>query len=115
MSNPNNTPDLDSLDPIERKRAIKKKKEQERKERERREKEEAERKAAAAAAAKKAAAKGDDDVKKEDTDPKGIKLLETKTPLEVAVKFILPVLEFSPKNFEGQTLGFELHLRRSKS
>lgn len=114
LSNPSNTLDLDSLDPIERKRAIKKRKEQERKEREKREKEEAERKAAAAAAAKKAAAKGDDDVKKEDADPKGIKLLETKEPLEVAVKFISPVLEFSPKNLQGQTLGFEVHLRRNK-
>ena len=54
-------------------------------------------------------------MKKEDTDPKGIKLLETKEPLEVAVKFISPVLEFSPKNFDGQAFGFELHLRRSKT
>lgn len=108
LGNPNNIPDLDKMDPAERKKAQKKMK----KEQEKREKEEAERKAAAA---KKANAKGDDgEVKKEDTDPKGFKLLETKEPLEDSLKFLNPLLELSSKNIEGQTLGFEVHLRRSQ-
>ncbi|KAF2018594.1 N-alpha-acetyltransferas-like protein 15 [Aaosphaeria arxii CBS 175.79] len=108
LGNPNNNLDLDKMDAAERKKAQKKMK----KEQEKREKEEAERKAAAA---KKANAKGDDgEIKKEDTDPKGIKLLETKEPLEVALKFLNPLLEFSPKSIEGQNLAFEVHLRRKK-
>jgi tetratricopeptide (TPR) repeat protein len=98
---------LDKLDPTERKKAEKKAK----KEKEKAEKAEAERKAAAAA---KATAKGDDgETKKEDTDPNGEKLLQTKEPLEVALRFLRPMLEFSPRNIEAQNVGFEVYLRKS--
>ncbi|KAF2145408.1 uncharacterized protein K452DRAFT_324414 [Aplosporella prunicola CBS 121167] len=54
------------------------------------------------------------DVKKEDTDPKGEALLKTDKPLEVAMKFLGPLLEQSPKNIEAQNVGFEVFLRRKK-
>lgn len=100
--------DLDKLDPVERKKAEKKAK----KEKEKAEKAEAEKKAAAAA---KATAKGDDgETKKEDTDPNGDKLLQTKEPLEAALRFLRPMLELSPQNIEAQTVGFEVYIRRKK-
>ena len=99
---------MEKLDPTERKKAEKKAK----KEREKAEKAEAERKAAAAA---KATAKGDDgETKKEDQDPNGEKLLQTKQPLEDALRFLQPMLELAPKNIEAQNVGFEVYLRRSK-
>jgi peptide alpha-N-acetyltransferase len=97
----------DNLDPAERKKAQKKA----RKEAERLEKEAAEKKAAAA---KKPATGADGEPKKEDPDPKGEKLVQTKTPLEDAMKFLSPLLEFSSKNVEAQILGFEVFMRRSK-
>jgi tetratricopeptide (TPR) repeat protein len=107
MSNPEQY-DLDKMDPAERKKAEKKAK----KDKEKAEKAEADRKAAAAA---KATAKADDgETKKEDTDPTGKKLLETKEPLEAALRFLRPMLELSPKNVEAQNVGFEVYLRRSK-
>ncbi|KAI9756716.1 MAG: hypothetical protein M4579_003717 [Chaenotheca gracillima] len=54
------------------------------------------------------------EVKKEDTDPLGTQLAETKEPLNVAMKFLAPLLEFSPKNIEAQTVGFEVFLLRKK-
>jgi tetratricopeptide (TPR) repeat protein len=106
MSNPNQA-DLDKLDPAERKKAEKKAK----KDREKAEKAEAEKKAAAAA---KATAKADDgETKKEDTDPTGEKLLKTKEPLDVALRFLRPMLELSPRNVEAQNVGFEVYLRKS--
>jgi tetratricopeptide (TPR) repeat protein len=105
MSNPGQA-DLDKLDPADRKKAEKKA----RKDREKAEKIEAEKKAAAAA---KATAKADDgETKKEDTDPAGEKLLQTKEPLEVALRFLRPMLELSPLNVEAQNVGFEVYLRR---
>ncbi|KAF1946076.1 NMDA receptor-regulated protein 1 [Clathrospora elynae] len=99
---------LDKLDPTERKKAEKKAK----KEREKAEKAEADRKAAAAA---KATAKGDDgETKKEDPDPNGEQLLQTKEPLEVALKFLRPMLELSPLIIEAQNAGFEVYIRRNK-
>jgi peptide alpha-N-acetyltransferase len=67
-----------------------------------------------AAAAKKATPKkvDEDEVKKEDLDPLGIKLTETKEPLEASLRFLTPLLEFSPKNIEAQNIGFEVHFRR---
>lgn len=53
--------------------------------------------------------------KKEDQDPNGEKLLQTLEPLTDAMKFITPLLEFSPKNVEAQAVGFEVFLRRSES
>jgi tetratricopeptide (TPR) repeat protein len=100
--------DLDKLDPSERKKALKKLQ----KEQEKVKKAEAEKKAAAQA---KAPPKADDgEQKKEDTDPKGEKLLQTKEPLEVALRFLTPLLELSTRNIEGQSLGFQVYLRRSK-
>lgn len=52
--------------------------------------------------------------KKVDEDPQGVKLAETKEPMEDAMKFLTPVLEFAPKLIEGQILGFEVFLRREK-
>jgi tetratricopeptide (TPR) repeat protein len=106
MSNPGQM-DLDKLDPAERKKAEKKAK----KDKEKADKAEADKKAAAAA---KATAKADDgETKKEDTDPTGVKLLQTKEPLEVALRFLRPMLELSPQNVEAQNVGFEVYLRRS--
>ncbi|KAL8414295.1 hypothetical protein RB594_005503 [Gaeumannomyces avenae] len=52
--------------------------------------------------------------KKKDEDPLGLKLAATKTPLDDAVKFLLPLLQFSPKNIEAQLAGFEVYIRRNK-
>lgn len=52
--------------------------------------------------------------KKEDEDPKGEKLLQTSDPLAEAMKFVTPLLEFSPKNIEAQQISFEVFIRRSK-
>jgi N-alpha-acetyltransferase 15/16, NatA auxiliary subunit len=78
-----------------------------------RERAEAEKKAAKA---KQATPKADDEgtTKKEDPDPMGLELVKTEKPLEDALKFMNPVLELSPKNFDGQSAGFEVHLRRSQ-
>ncbi|KAF2279639.1 N-alpha-acetyltransferas-like protein 15 [Westerdykella ornata] len=92
-------------DATERKKAQKKAK----KELEKLAKQEAEKKA------KKAnPPKDDGETKKEDTDPNGLKLLETKEPLEAALRFLTPLLEFSPKNIDAQNIGFEVHFRRKK-
>jgi len=102
-------PDLDKLEPNERKKALKKLQ----KEQEKAKKAEAEKKAAAAA---KASAKNEDgETKKEDTDPKGEKLVNTKEPLEAALRFLRPILEFAPRNIEAQNLGFQVYLRKSES
>jgi tetratricopeptide (TPR) repeat protein len=107
LRDPNKSPDHQNMDAAERKKAQKKAK----KEQERREKEEADRKAAAA---KKATAKSsDDEPKKEDLDPKGLKLIATEDPLEASLKFLTPLLEFSPQNVEAQHVGFEVYMRRS--
>ena len=99
------------LDDAERKKAMKKaKKEQEKLQREDEERREADRKAAA----KKANASADDGVKKVDQDPRGVKLVETKEPLEVAMKFLQPLMEFGEGNAKVQHVGFEVYLRRSE-
>lgn len=101
--------DFASLDDAEKKKALRKaKKEEERLEREDGEKREADRKAAA----KKANAESDP--KPVDMDARGVKLLETKEPLEAAMKFISPLLEFADHNMEAQHVGFEVYMRRSK-
>jgi len=104
-----NQSDLDNMDPTERKKAEKKAK----KEKEKAEKAEAERKAAAAA---RTTAKGEDgESKKEDADPNGEQLLQTKAPLEAALRFLRPMLELSPKCIEAQHVGFEVYIRKSMS
>ena len=51
--------------------------------------------------------------KKEDKDPEGKQLLETQDPLKDSLKFLLPMLESSPKSLEAQKVGFEVFLRKS--
>jgi N-alpha-acetyltransferase 15/16, NatA auxiliary subunit len=99
-------PELEKLDPAERKKALKKLQ----KEEEQAKKAEADRRAAIIAKAK---AKGEEsDIKKEDTDPKGEELLKTTTPLEQASRFLTPLLELSPRNVDAQHLGFQVYIRR---
>lgn len=96
----------EKMDGAERKKAQKKAK----KDLEKQAKEEAERKDSK----KPAAVDQNGDPKKEDKDPKGEKLLQTSEPLLEAMKFITPLLEFSPKNIQAQQVGFEVFLRREK-
>ncbi|KAI0020512.1 NMDA receptor-regulated protein 1-domain-containing protein [Xylariomycetidae sp. FL0641] len=51
---------------------------------------------------------------KRDEDPYGFKLLSTTQPLVEATKFLAPILQFSPKNIDGQIAGFEVYIRREK-
>ncbi|KAF2733158.1 TPR-like protein [Polyplosphaeria fusca] len=105
LADPSKADASDKQNSVERKKAQKKaKKEQE--------KVEAEKKTAAA---KKANATGaDGETKKEDPDPNGLQLVQTKEPLEASLKFLTPLLDFSPQNLEAQHLGFEVHFRRKK-
>lgn len=99
-------------DAAERKKAAKKAK----KEAQKAEREAAE-KAARQDPNKAGAQKGKDgeEAKKQDDDPNGAKLAATTDPLGDAMKFLTPLLQFSPKNIEGQIAGFEVYFRRSKS
>ncbi|KAJ5762237.1 uncharacterized protein N7511_005619 [Penicillium nucicola] len=100
---------LDSTDENERKKALKKAK----KEQQRLEKIEADkREARKAAAANAKPAEGE--TKKEDPDPLGNTLVQTKDPLQDVMKFLTPLLEFGAKNIEAQCLGFEVYLRKNK-
>ncbi|RPB00104.1 N-terminal acetyltransferase A, auxiliary subunit [Choiromyces venosus 120613-1] len=105
-------PDFEGMSPADRKKALKKAK---------REQQKAQDKAAELAAkakedkAKNAqVASADGEMKKEDTDPLGISLAQTKEPLEVAMKFLTPLLELSSKRVEVQCAGFDVYLRRKK-
>jgi len=89
-------------DAAERKKAAKKARKEA-------EKVEAEKKAAAAA---KPNAEGE--TKKEDPDPLGLDLLKTQDPLGEATRFLVPLLEQSPKDVRSQTAGFEVYIRRSE-
>lgn len=92
-------------DASERKKAAKKaKKEQQRLERE-----------AAERAAKQDPNKGKatEEPKKKDDDPLGLKLLDAE-PLGAAMRFVVPLLQFSPRNIEAQLAGFDVYMRRSK-
>ncbi|MCJ1478984.1 hypothetical protein MMC13_007668 [Lambiella insularis] len=95
------------VDPNEAKRAAKKA----RKEKEKQDHIDAEKKDAKKTAGGVSA---DGDVKKVDTDPQGEKLAQTTDPLKDATKFLIPLLEFSPKNLEAQRAGFEIYIRRKK-
>jgi tetratricopeptide (TPR) repeat protein len=102
---------LEGLNANDRKKALKKmKKEQERVQKEEADRREAEKKSQPA----KKGTGGDGEPKKEDPDPQGIALLETKTPLDDAAKFLAPLLEFSPKTIKAQNAGFEVYIRRSR-
>ncbi|KAK2755950.1 hypothetical protein FQN54_005746 [Arachnomyces sp. PD_36] len=96
----------DGADSAERKKALKKAK----REQQKLEKAEAEKREAR----KNASAKGSEDTKKEDTDPLGTKLVQTTEPVKEAVKYLTPLLEFSPGNIEVQLAGFEVNIRRNK-
>lgn len=56
----------------------------------------------------------DGEVKKVDNDPQGLKLAASTEPLTDAMKFLTPLLEFSPKNIDAQLIGFEVYSRRQK-
>lgn len=106
-SSSNGVNGVGSSDPHEAKKAAKKA----RKEKEKQDQIEAEKKDAK----KTAGSVGADDQKKKDDDPLGVKLAETSEPLKDAMKFLTPLLEFSPKNIHAQRVGFEVYLRRSMS
>ncbi|KAK7528692.1 N-alpha-acetyltransferase-like protein 15 [Phyllosticta citriasiana] len=65
-------------------------------------------------ALKKPALDANGEPKKEDTDPEGVKLRETETPLDDAMKWLGPLLSSSPKSIEAQNAGFEVFIRRKK-
>ncbi|EXJ82116.1 hypothetical protein A1O1_08185 [Capronia coronata CBS 617.96] len=109
MDNVNGTGKAGEMSAADRKKALKKAK----REQEKMEKAEAEKKAALKAA-KPTPKSEDPDTKKEDPDPFGKALVETKDPLKDAMKFLGPLLEFSPDQAEGQCVGFELYMRRKK-
>ncbi|KAK1969652.1 tetratricopeptide [Colletotrichum sublineola] len=97
--------DANGDDASERKKAAKKaKKEQQRLERE-----------AAERASKQDPNKGKptEEPKKKDEDPFGLKLLDAE-PLGAAMRFVTPLLQFSPKNIQAQFAGFDVYLRRKK-
>ncbi|KAJ5983437.1 N-terminal acetyltransferase A complex subunit n.t1.c1 [Penicillium waksmanii] len=95
----------------DRKKALKKaKKEQQRLEKIESHKHDA-RKAAAANAKSQSV---DGEVKKEDADPLGNTLVQTKDALKDTMKFLTPLLELSAQNIEAQCLGFEVYIRKNK-
>ncbi|KAI1817840.1 tetratricopeptide [Poronia punctata] len=51
---------------------------------------------------------------KKDDDPLGLKLASTEQPLVEATKFLLPIIQLTPKNIDGQIAGFEVYIRRGK-
>ena len=91
----------------ERKKALKKaKKEQQKLEKAEADKREAFR------ISKSAAKSADGEAKKDDPDPLGKSLVETKEPLHDAMKFLTPLLDLNPENLEAQCAGFEVYIRR---
>ena len=66
-------------------------------------------------AKKTAGVSTDEEQKKEDKDPEGKLLVQTTEPLTDAMKFVTPMLEFSPKSLEAQKAGFEVFLRKRMS
>ena len=95
-------------DGAERKKALKKAK----REQQKMEKAEADKKEALKAS-KSSAKSADGETKKNDDDPLGKVLVETKEPLQDVMKFLTPLLEFSPDSIEAQCAGFEVFSRRS--
>jgi peptide alpha-N-acetyltransferase len=57
----------------------------------------------------------DGEAAKKDNDPLGLTLASTTEPLAVAMKFLNPMLQASPKCIEAQLAGFEVYMRRRKS
>ncbi|KAI9673109.1 MAG: hypothetical protein M1829_004423 [Trizodia sp. TS-e1964] len=56
----------------------------------------------------------DGETKKGDQDPNGAKLVQIPEPLTDAMKYLTPLLEFSPKCLEVQLIGFEVFIRKRK-
>ncbi len=99
---------LENMGSNERRKAVKKAK----KDQQKQEKAEAEQREAKKTTT--AATDQNGDKKKEDTDPLGKTLAQTTEPLKDAMKFLGPLLEFSPKDIRAQNVGFEVFVRRSK-
>ncbi|RPA78796.1 N-terminal acetyltransferase catalytic subunit [Ascobolus immersus RN42] len=97
--------DFEKLSTAEKKKAMKKAKREQQKEEEKRKEE---------AAKRKDEANGKADDKVVDTDPKGEELVHTTTPLEDALKFLNPLVEFNPEFVEVQAIAFEVQIRRKK-
>jgi N-alpha-acetyltransferase 15/16, NatA auxiliary subunit len=58
--------------------------------------------------------KDGEEPKKKDDDPEGLKLAATTDPLSDAMKFLGPLIQFTPKNIDAQLTGFDVYMRRSK-
>jgi peptide alpha-N-acetyltransferase len=102
----NGTGDANADDAAERKKAAKKA---------RKEAQKAEREALAKKnEPNKAVKDADGETKKKDDDPDGVKLAATTEPMNDAMKFVMPLLQFSPKSIDAQIAGFEVYLRRSR-
>ncbi|KAF7505822.1 hypothetical protein GJ744_000397 [Endocarpon pusillum] len=93
----------------ERKKAVKKAK----KEQQKLEKVEADKKEALRTS-KSAPKATDGEVQKDDPDPFGKALVETKEPLQDAMKFLTPLLDLNPESIKAQCVGFEVYIRRRK-
>ncbi|TAQ88550.1 hypothetical protein B7494_g3166 [Chlorociboria aeruginascens] len=104
LMNGNGNGDLSGEDAAERKKAAKKA---------RKEAQKAEREAVAKKSEPNKPSTGDD-AKPKDDDPDGVKLASTADPLADAMKFLTPLLQFSPKNIDAQIAGFEVYMRRKK-
>lgn len=103
--------DFARLDDVNRKKALKAaKKEHDKVDRDAAERRDADKKVVG----KKGNVGLDGEVKKSDDDPRGTKLAGTKEPLEVAMKFLNPLMEFGEDNLQAQHVGFEVYLRRRK-
>jgi peptide alpha-N-acetyltransferase len=102
----NGSADPNSEDAAEKKRAAKKA----RKDAQRAEREAAARKAEP----NKPTREADADAKKKDDDPEGVKLAATTEPMTDAMKFLIPLLQYSPKSVDAQIAGFEVYMRRSR-
>lgn len=101
--------DANGEDALEKKKAAKKAK----KDAQRLEREAAE-KAAKQDPNKKGAKQDPEALKKKDDDPLGAKLAATTEPLADAMRFVLPMLQCSPKSIQAQTTAFEVLILRSK-
>ncbi|KAM3071346.1 hypothetical protein ACMFMG_008938 [Clarireedia jacksonii] len=101
----NGNSETNEEDEAERKKAAKKA---------RKEAQKAEREAAAKKEPNKPVKDAEGELKKKDDDPNGEKLAATTEPMTDAMKFLTPLLQFSPNNIEAQVLGFEVYMRRKK-
>jgi tetratricopeptide (TPR) repeat protein len=97
--------DTDADDAAERKKAAKKA---------RKEAQKAEREAHAKKNEPNKPKDAEGESKKQDDDPDGAKLVATTEPMTDAMKFVTPLLQFSPKSIDAQIAGFEVYIRRSK-